>query len=319
MIVTVTANTTIDHNIFVPSMPMLASNRTIRATRSGYSMGGKPTDASWILGELGVTSLALGFCAGEMGERVKKMLHDRNVVTDFVQVGGDTRVNVVITNEDGSGSVTITTSSLIVENDHVTALQDRFLSALVRAKVVILGGTLPMGLRPEFYIDLITLAKRAGATVIFDAAEPNLSAGLSAQPDFIKPNTDELSALVGSPVHTVEEAYVAGRKIVEEYGTCPIITMGPAGGLAVLKDRAYYIPPLDINVVSAAGAGDAVLAGLAASLNRDESIEEGLRLGFAAAAAVCLMEGTADCRRADVMRLHPDVTLQPYPAMTGVS
>jgi 6-phosphofructokinase 2 len=69
---------------------------------------------------------------------------------------------------------------------------------------------------------------------------------------------------------------------------------------------------LKIPVISTAGAGDAVLAGLAAALSRGKPIDEGLRLGFAAATAVCLTPATADCRRKDIERLLPQVKLIPY-------
>ena len=71
MIVTVTANTTLDQTLFVSAFQ---KNRTMRATDTVQSMGGKPTDASWILGELGIGSLALGFAAGTTGDRVESML-----------------------------------------------------------------------------------------------------------------------------------------------------------------------------------------------------------------------------------------------------
>ncbi|MCZ7543052.1 MAG: PfkB family carbohydrate kinase [Anaerolineae bacterium] len=71
------------------------------------------------------------------------------------------------------------------------------------------------------------------------------------------------------------------------------------------------MPPVPVEVVNPAGAGDAVLAGMAAALAQGKPFEEGLRLAFAAAAAVCLTPGTADCRREDVERLLPQVQLIP--------
>jgi 6-phosphofructokinase 2 len=65
-----------------------------------------------------------------------------------------------------------------------------------------------------------------------------------------------------------------------------------------------------VQVVSSAGAGDAVLAGLAAAIARGGTLEDGLRLGAAAAAAVCLLPATADCRREDIERLLPQVKLE---------
>lgn len=310
MIVTLTANTTLDQTLFVPA---LRKNTTMRASHTVLTMGGKPTDASWILGELGIPSLAMGFAAGAFGEQAKAMLQAQGVHTDFIEVEGHTRLNVILMDESDHSHSTITTSSLIVLPDHLEQLEQKFADALSSASCVVMGGTLPAGLTPAFYARMIGMARDKGIPVVFDAAEPNLSVGLTASPTYAKPNRDELAGYAGYPVDSLEKAYEAGRRIVDKYGTCPIITLGDEGALAVLQDRAYRIPPLPIDVVSPAGAGDAVLAGLAASIERGQPIEEGLRLGAAAAAAVCLLPGTAVCRRADVERLLPQVELIPYP------
>jgi 1-phosphofructokinase family hexose kinase len=308
-IVSLTPNTTLDHTVIIPSFVHL---KTIRARASFFSMGGKPTDAAYILGTLGTGSRALGFAAGAIGRRVEEMLRARGVTPDFIEVDGETRINTVIVCEDVVGQTTLTVNTLAVQPSHIQALMQRLAEALVDASVLILGGTLPRGMTPDFYADCIRMARARGVPTVFDAAEPNLSPGLAAQPTYIKPNEDELSDLVGQPVTDFDAAYRAGRDIYSRCGTCPIITMGRQGALAVLPDRAYRIPALPIEVVSAGGAGDAVLAGLAAHLHRGEPVEEGLRLGFAAAAATCLLPGTADCRPEDVERFLPMVELIPW-------
>jgi 1-phosphofructokinase family hexose kinase len=310
VIVSVTANTTIDQTLFVP---YFEKNRTIRATRTLQSMGGKPTDASWILGVMDIPSLALGFAAGPMGQKVESMLQERGVTTDFVWVPGDTRLNVVLVFEDGTGQTTVTTSTLQITPDHLTALRYKYENILDQTEVIVLGGTLPAGMTPDFYVEFIGKARAKNIPVIFDAAEPNLSAGLSARPTIIKPNRDELEGLVGHPLPALDDVYRAGREILDKYGTIPVISLGHEGALAVLPDRAYRIPPLGIEVVSASGAGDGVLAGLTASIYRKQPLEEGLRLGFATATAVCLMPGTADCRPEDIERFLPQIELIPYP------
>ena len=80
MIVSLTPNTTLDLTVFVPQ---LVTNTTIRATRTFHSMGGKPADASFILGRMGTGSLALGLAAGAVGEKVKSMLEAEGVTTRF--------------------------------------------------------------------------------------------------------------------------------------------------------------------------------------------------------------------------------------------
>lgn len=310
-IISLTANTTIDLTVFVPKVEL---NRTLRATRAVTSLGGKPTDASWILGEMGIPSTALGFAAGLNGKRMEAMLHAKGVATDFDWVDGETRTNVVIIGEDDHTHTTISTTTMSITAEQIEGLRQHFVSSLSDASVVVLGGTLPAGMSPAFYTDMIGAARERGVPVVFDAAEPNLSAGLAARPTYIKPNRDELAGLVGQPIVSLDDAYQAGREILARYGTSPIITLGSEGTIAVLADRAYRIAPLPIEVVSAAGAGDGMLAGITASIHRGEPIEVGLALGTACASAVCLMPGTADCRKEDIDRLLPQVVLEPYPA-----
>jgi 1-phosphofructokinase len=309
MIVTVTANTCIDYTMFVDDW---MQGKTLRANRVVQGIAGKPTDASYVLGEMGIQSLALGFKAGTTGEAVEQFLVRKGVATDFITVGGQSRLNVVIHCEKGGWETTVTTSTLSVSDEDIIALQDRFLGVLPEASCVVLGGTLPQGVSPEFYTTLIRHARRRDVPVIFDASEPYLSAGLEGGPTYIKPNRDELSQCLDRPITSCSEAYWAGRELTERYGVSAVITLGAEGALALLSERSYFIPGLDVPVASTAGAGDAVLAGLAAAIDSASPLEDGLRLGFAAAAAVVMMPGTAECRMEDIQRLLPRIELQDY-------
>ena len=310
MIVTLTPNTTVDYNVFIPSFKNFS---TMRASFAKQSTGGKPTDCSMILGEMGIPSLALGFAGGETGKLVESLLQSKGVTVDFLWLDQDTRRNLVIVAEDGQADFTITTTSMEISPEQIAALRERYIVALDEATCVVMGGTLPHGMEPEFYTDAIALARSRDIPVIFDASEPFLSGGLVSRPSYAKPNRDELATLIGKPVRTIKDAYHAGRDIIAKYGTCPVISLGAEGGLAVLPETAYRIPPIDVEVVSAAGAGDGVLAGLAASVFNGQPIEEGLRLAFACATAVLLQPGTAECTREDIERFRQQVELIPYP------
>jgi len=310
MILTLTPNTTIDLIVFIPK---LIPDTTIRASQTYYSMGGKPTDASWILGRMGVSSHALGLAAGSVGSKVKSLLEDFGVTTDFVETNGETRINTVIVDETSNQQTTITTTSMTVTEDHLAQLREKYEQALPEAIVVITGGSLPKGMSADFYMEMIDLAHAHDVPIIFDASHPNLAVGLEAKPTYIKPNQHELESLVGYEINSVETAYKAGKNILDTYGTQPIITLGEDGALAILEHATYRIPPLDITVKSPAGAGDAVLAGLAHAIYHNNPIEEGIRLGIATASAVCLHPATAAYHVDDMQRLLPQVELLPYP------
>jgi fructose-1-phosphate kinase PfkB-like protein len=103
----------------------------------------------------------------------------------------------------------------------------------------------------------------------------------------IKPNQAELAELTGQVVKSLEDTYRAASVLQRTFGVDLIATMGEQGALALIGQKHYYIPPLRVEVVSTAGAGDAILAGMAVALSRREPPEAGLRLGLRLGPALC--------------------------------
>lgn len=308
MIVTVTLSTGLDHILFIPAYE---PGRTNRAHRALWSMGGKGTDVSWILGELGLSNRALGFAAGEIGRRMEGMLQVRRVATDFVWTGGETRVNTVIIEEGSGRATTITAPPPSIHPENILDLREKYQIAIRTTQCVVIAGSLPPDVPPDLYTTLIHDARAAGKPVIFDSSGAAFAAGLRAGPDVVKPNQHELEGFLNTRLPTFGDLKRAARRLHDEYGVGVVVSAGAEGAIAVLGNTAYHIPALNVPVVNPAGAGDALVAGLAAAIAQGQPLEEGLRLGVAAATAVVITPGTADCRREDVERFLPDVQLLP--------
>ena len=306
MIITLTPNTGIDYTLQVSSFQL---NRTIRASDSAWGMGGKATDASWILGKLGVPNRALGFAAGPNGVRMENMLRERGVETDFVWVEGETRLNTIVV-VPGEGQSTITSSSLKVSPEHISEFTAKYQKALESASCVVMGGSLPHGLPLKFYADAISQAHAHKVPVIFDSSGPSLAAGMKSHPDLIKPNQAELGELLGYVPASRKEVQQAAQRLHGELGSNVIVTLGSDGAIAVFGDDPYFVHPTSIPVVSAAGAGDGVLAGMALAYARGEPLEYGLRHGFALAGAVLQTLGTADFRVDDYQDLLTQIRIE---------
>jgi 1-phosphofructokinase family hexose kinase len=309
MIVTVTPNTGIDYTLAVPSLQI---NKTIRSSANAWGMGGKASDAAWILGKLQVPVLALGFAAGMTGEKMEHMLLEHGVETDFVWVDGETRLNIILVCTDGSGQSTFTSTSLIISPEHAEELLVRYAAALDRASCVVLGGTLPSDVPLSLYPDMIAQARARNIPVIFDASGPALPAGLKARPSLIKPNQDELSFLLGFTPASFDEVFRAARRLQKDYRTDVIVTLGSEGAFAFFGEETYHLPPVSVPITSSAGAGDGVLAGMALAYSRQEPLENGLRYGFALAGAILKTLATADFRLEDYRELLPRIEIIPF-------
>ena len=303
MIVTLTPNTGIDHTIQVSSFQL---NSTIRAMDSAWGMGGKAIDVSWTLGKLGVPSRALGFAAGPNGRRMESMLRERGVETDLTWVEGESRLNTVLI-VPNEGQSTITSSSLKVSPSHLAEFRAQYQAALQDASCVVMGGSLPNGVTTEFYAEAIEEAHDFNVPVIFDSSGPSLAEGLKKHPDLIKPNRSELGDLIGHIPESQSEIQQAAEKLCAEFGAHVIVTLGDEGAIAAFRDASYFIHPIPLPVVSSAGAGDGVLAGLALAYSQKEPLENGLRYGFALAGAILQTLPTADFRVEDYRQLLPQI------------
>jgi fructose-1-phosphate kinase PfkB-like protein len=212
---------------------------------------------------------------------------------------------------EGEGQSTITSSSLKVSPQQISEFSARYQQALEGASCVVMGGSLPGGLPVDFYAAAITQAHQKNVPVIFDSSGPSLLAGIKSRPDVIKPNLSELGELLGEVPDFPHAVRQAGEKLRDAYGSHVIITMGSEGAIAVLDSGSYFIHPLSMPVVSVAGAGDGVLAGMALAYLRKEPLEYGLRHGFALAGAILKTLSTADLEVGDYEALLTQIRVEP--------
>ncbi len=108
-----------------------------------------------------------------------------------------------------------------------------------------------------------------------------------------------------------DEVRQAARKLHEEFSANVIVTLGAEGAIAVFEKASYFIHPISIPVVSSAGAGDGVLAGMALAYLRQEPLENGLQHGFALAGASLRTLATADFPVEEYQALLSRICIEP--------
>jgi 1-phosphofructokinase family hexose kinase len=225
-----------------------------------------------------------------------------------------TRVNLEII--DASGGVTE-----ILEPGSETSMQERdeFLQACVRGlrddwknAVLVISGSLPPGLGPDFYVSLIEAARAASARVFVDSSGEALRASANARPDFVKVNRAEAGTLVGRPITTIQEIAHAATQIVERGVESAAITLG-RDGLIWLEHKsgpAWKAVSPRMNVISAVGSGDATLGGFAYEALQGMAGEEALRLAAACGAANCIAAAPGRIELAMVRALMPQIEIE---------
>jgi 1-phosphofructokinase family hexose kinase len=306
MIYTVTLNPALDRELTVPA---LEYDEVLRATSSRVDFGGKGFNVSRMLASLGTPSVALGFAGGRTGDALREGLEQLGIATEFVPIAGETRTNISIVPHDHARHIKVNEPGPAITDSERAALVERVRTLARPGDWWVLAGSLPPGLAPGLYAELIDIIQSAGARVLLDTSGEALRAGCAARPFLLKPNGYEASQLTGRPVDTPAEALAAAQALasIEQV----VISLGAAGAVLVAGGRGWLATPPAIVQRNPIGAGDSLVAGLAWSLSQSYPPEQVLCWAVACGAATAAHDGTAVGTRDEVARLAAQVRLDP--------
>lgn len=297
MFVCVNANAAIDKTVVVRNFTL---DRIHRPEQVVQLPGGKGINGARALQTLGEQAHVVGWAAGYAGQFIAAGLQAEGLPAEWGWCPGESRTCLSIV-DPLRGGVT----ELYESGPAVPAAQLEELRALVArlapgAAFVTLTGSLPPGVPADFYADLARSAAAAGAPVALDCGGEALRLGLeSGCLTLIKPNQAELEALLGRTFHNLEECRQAALDTSTRYGTLVVLSLGAQGAVAARAGETWLARPPALEVVSAVGSGDSLLAGLAQGLAQGLPLPEALRRGVAAGSANALSVGAGRFTRAE--------------------
>lgn len=307
MIITLTANPALDQTIVVDRLEIGDVNRF---HESYLDPAGKGINVSRMVHRLGWPTIAFGFLAGEIGALAEKALNDEGVQHHFVPVPGQTRININIVDRERDSVTSLYGPGPAVDAEDLEALDGLLRFWLQAGRVLVLAGSLPIGVRADLYADYIRAAREKGLKTVLDADGEPFRLGLAERPSLIKPNMEEAERLLGRSLPDLAAVVQGARDLVQRGIETVVISMGAAGAVCAQQDRVWRALPPAVEKRSTVGSGDSLVAGLALALARDQSIVEGLRLGTAAGAATAMTTGTSLGTAAEVAALAPQVVIE---------
>lgn len=318
-IVCLSANPALDRRVHVHA---LAPGEVIRAQSSLALPGGKAAHVAMAVRALGAHATWVGFLGGAIGKEVASGLQKLAIEVLPVHTETSTRVNLELVEDSGRitevlepGGPPGRAAQVDMLYTCAQGLRDQWKGALLS-----ISGSLPPDVPVDFYASLIDAAHAAGSKVFLDTSGDALRAGLAAKPDFVKPNREELEALLGRPLHDAKEACAAAHELIRCGARSAAVTLG-AEGLVWLESEggpAWNARPPRLNPVSTVGCGDTTLAGFAFASLQGLTGEKALKLAVACGAANCLAEFEGRISADQVKSIIPQVEVQRLPPRTAV-
>jgi 1-phosphofructokinase len=306
-IITVTLNPAIDSTLYFKDFQVGQVNR-IGCEIS--DPGGKGVNVAKVIKALGYEVGVTGF----LGKNNATVFHDyfrqEQIEDYFIEVGGTTRTNIKIVDEKSGQVSEINFPGLQSLATDLLKL-DSILKELAHPdNLFVFSGSLPQDAPLDIYRKLTADLVSRGCKVFLDTSGLALAEGIQAKPYAVKPNISELSELTGRNLQDDADIMAAIDQILATGVMQVVVSLGAQGALAANHEKKLRVIPPRVQVQSTVGAGDAMVAGLAAGEAQGLPLIECVRLATAAAAASVAKPGTRAGSLLDVENLRGQVIIE---------
>lgn len=294
MILTITPNPAVDETYSLEQLDVGGTNRVDAPLRRA---GGKGLNVARVIHSQGLPVVALAPIGGGNGEVFAQELISSGLAHELVTVLAETRRSFAIV-EQGTGRTTVVNERGGALSEDEWALIRRSILELLDSGVTVLAasGSLPEGTDPDFYPWCVRQATARGIPSIIDTSGPALLEAARAGATVLKPNHHELAEATGT------DSLAAGAKVLLEAGAQHVYASAGEAGLVHFAaaspgqwSSAKLVEPL---VGNPTGAGDSVVAAIAAGLHHGEEHDAQILPRAAAWSASAVLMPTAG-------ELHP--------------
>jgi len=285
VIICFAANPSIDKLFEVDRLVPGAIHRPLAFVQTA---GGKGLNVARAAHALDADVIAAGILGGGAGRWIEGQLREEGIAGSFVWAGGETRASLSVASRDRGDLTEFYEHGDVVPTQVWTAALESASGLFEPGRWLTISGSLPQGAPEDGYLDLARRARAAGVRVALDAEGEQLRLAIAAGPDVVKVNAREAGDLLAMPTTTRDEALTAAERIREMaggQGHAGIVTRGAEGAVVAGPDGTRYEGVLYERGRYPVGSGDAFLAGLVVTLDRDSDWPAALRLALGTATA----------------------------------
>ncbi|SDA11629.1 1-phosphofructokinase [Sphingomonas sp. NFR15] len=303
---TVTLNPAIDQTV---TLDRLVPGEVHRATAVRQNAGGKGVNVASCLADWNLDVVAHGLLGRDNAAPFDQLFAQKAIDDRFVRVAGSTRVNLKLVDRVGTTDINLT--GIAVDESQVDMVVATLSAAVQRGDLVILSGSVPPGCSSGIYAMLVRQLRGTGCRVLLDTSGLPLERALEAEvlPHVVKPNRDELAAWVGHPFADRAALIDTARGLLDRGVELVVVSMGAEGALFLSADGTVATQLVLGDVTSTVGAGDAMVAGIAAALHENAEPERLARLATAFAGGKLGMAGPNLPARGAIEALAADVSV----------
>jgi 1-phosphofructokinase family hexose kinase len=307
LILTLTVNPALDRNVTVDRL--VFEDRAYILSRN-EAPGGRGINASCVIHSFGGETAAIVPSGGSTGARFEQLLDGCGYPVHVVRIDHEIRTNLTITDKTGL-TVKLNELGPPMSEAELDLLERAVRENLAQSSWLLLCGSLPPGVPPSFYSRLIALAREHNVRTLLDTDGDALRQGVEAGPAVVAPNQQEAERLLNRALITRTHFLEAADRIRQMGADYIILSLGARGAIGAREGQMLEAIPPRIEAVCPIGAGDALVAAFAWSMNQRNDFAEALRWGVAAGTASSRLPGLTFASLRDTTAVYERVEVKP--------
>lgn len=287
MILSVCPNPSIDCTM---ELEQLNVGQLNRVSNKIVTYSGKALNSAIGVRRLGGDSFATGFMYRNEGSLFVSNLDNEGVKNSFVWNKGSVRTNYKIV-DNRSMLTEINDKGEEVSKENQQKLINVVKTLSSSASVVIMSGSLPLGVENDYYYELAKVCDKK-AKIVIDAEGEKLTNALNAGIYLVKPNLSELEHIAGEKLTSKQDMLKACCKLIDLGAENVLLSLGREGAILTDGSNSYFCKSANVAVNSTVGAGDSMVAAASLMTEYGASKEEILKNAVAAGTASITTPGT---------------------------
>ena len=307
MILTLTINPAIDRTITADKL--VFEDRGYILDRTEVP-GGRGINASQVIHSFGGKTVAILTAGGATGQRIEKLVSKLGFPYDAVPVHAESRTNLTISDRHGL-TVKLNEVGAPLGAGELAEIRKRVEARLPKATWLMICGSIQPAVPPDFYCEIIEMAKSRGVKTLLDTDGEALQRALETRPTVIAPNQHEAERLLGRALITRNQCLEAVDAMHTMGPENVILSLGSRGVVGSCAEGVYEVLPPRVDVVSPIGAGDALAAAFVWSMEKKKSFAESLRWGVAAGTASAKLPGLSFATLEQTKLVYKAVEVRP--------
>jgi 1-phosphofructokinase family hexose kinase len=287
LIVTLTINPAIDQNLSVDRL--VFEDRAYIQSKT-ESAGGRGINASSVIHSFGARTKAIATAGGENGKKLEQYLSSCGFPFELVNIKNEIRTNLTITDRQGL-TIKLNEPGPAIDARELVRLQHAVRNSLDNAEWLMICGSIPPGVPPQFYGTLVELGQSQNVKTLVDADGEALQYALEAHPTVVAPNQSEAERLLDTVLITRSHSVAAAEKIRAMGANSVILSLGSRGAVGASEHQVVEAVPPRIDAVCPIGAGDALAAAFIWAMHEKRDFADAVRWGVASGTASAKLPG----------------------------